>query len=334
MNDPTPRLIISRRSGKVRVVADAGVPVSVEGGTLESNDDGSLEIHSPAQPTLEVRCPTGSDLSISTASGAIEVRGEVGSVRVTTKSGNLEIERASAIDARGASGKVDVGACSGECHVVFVSGKVHIGEAGKVVVATVSGNIDAEEVDDAEVKTVSGDIELGARGGGHLSAVDLGLGEDLGARRRSTGDAPEVGVGSDQLRVRPGRRRRDQRQDRQRRNRGDMPVTTTLAGTIVFTDIVGFTQLTDEHGDDLALTLLERQEQLVRRTLPDTARVVKELGDGLFCGSTTRARRSPRASFSSGRSRTSPTATCPCGCASACTGVARARAATTSSAAT
>lgn len=61
-----------------------------------------------------------------------------------------------------------------------------------------------------------------------------------------------------------------------------MPVATTLAGTIVFTDIVGFTQLTDEHGDDLALTLLERQEQLVRRTLPATARVVKELGDGLL----------------------------------------------------
>jgi adenylate cyclase len=61
-----------------------------------------------------------------------------------------------------------------------------------------------------------------------------------------------------------------------------MPVTTTLTGTIVFTDIVGFTQLTDEHGDDLALTLLERQEALVREALPETARVVKELGDGLL----------------------------------------------------
>ena len=60
-----------------------------------------------------------------------------------------------------------------------------------------------------------------------------------------------------------------------------MPVTT-MSGTIVFTDIVGFTQLTDEHGDDVALTMLERQEQLVRRSLPATARVVKELGDGLL----------------------------------------------------
>ena len=57
---------------------------------------------------------------------------------------------------------------------------------------------------------------------------------------------------------------------------------TTLTGAIVFTDIVGFTQLTDEHGDDLALALLERQEKLVRETLPECARVVKELGDGLL----------------------------------------------------
>ncbi|HUI48231.1 MAG TPA: adenylate/guanylate cyclase domain-containing protein, partial [Acidimicrobiia bacterium] len=53
-------------------------------------------------------------------------------------------------------------------------------------------------------------------------------------------------------------------------------------GAIVFTDIVGFTALTDAHGDDLALALLERQEQMVRAALPEAARVVKELGDGLL----------------------------------------------------
>jgi adenylate cyclase len=60
-----------------------------------------------------------------------------------------------------------------------------------------------------------------------------------------------------------------------------MPVTT-VSGTIVFTDIVGFTQLTDEHGDDVALSMLERQEELVLRALPETGRIVKELGDGLM----------------------------------------------------
>ena len=61
-----------------------------------------------------------------------------------------------------------------------------------------------------------------------------------------------------------------------------MPVTTALEGAIVFTDIVGFTELTDEHGDEFALALLERQEELVRRRCPRPAAVVKELGDGLL----------------------------------------------------
>ncbi|MGQ0824144.1 MAG: adenylate/guanylate cyclase domain-containing protein [Actinomycetota bacterium] len=60
-----------------------------------------------------------------------------------------------------------------------------------------------------------------------------------------------------------------------------MPVTTT-SGAIVFTDIVGFTEFTDTHGDDVALALVERQEQLVRASLPECSRVVKELGDGLL----------------------------------------------------
>ena len=94
-------------------------------------------------------------------------------MKVTTKSGALAIERATAVDAARASGRVEVGACAGECHVAFVSSNVHIGEAGRAVVATVSGNIDADAVDDAEVKTVSGNIALGARGGGRLAARSI-----------------------------------------------------------------------------------------------------------------------------------------------------------------
>jgi len=56
----------------------------------------------------------------------------------------------------------------------------------------------------------------------------------------------------------------------------------TETGAIVFTDIVGFTHFTLERGDDIALALLERKEKLVRDALPDTGRVVKELGDGLL----------------------------------------------------
>jgi adenylate cyclase len=54
------------------------------------------------------------------------------------------------------------------------------------------------------------------------------------------------------------------------------------SGAIVFTDIVGFTELTDAHGDDVALSLVERQERAVHATLPPGARVVKALGDGML----------------------------------------------------
>ena len=54
------------------------------------------------------------------------------------------------------------------------------------------------------------------------------------------------------------------------------------AGAIVFTDIVGFTELTDLQGDDVALAVVDRQLELVRQVLPERARIVKELGDGLL----------------------------------------------------
>jgi adenylate cyclase len=55
-----------------------------------------------------------------------------------------------------------------------------------------------------------------------------------------------------------------------------------LGGAIVFTDIVGFTELTEAHGDDMALALVDRQDRIVRAALPAGARVVKELGDGML----------------------------------------------------
>jgi adenylate cyclase len=56
----------------------------------------------------------------------------------------------------------------------------------------------------------------------------------------------------------------------------------SIEGTIVFTDIVGFTEFTATRGDAEALQLLATQDRLVQSALPEGARVVKELGDGLL----------------------------------------------------
>jgi class 3 adenylate cyclase len=60
-----------------------------------------------------------------------------------------------------------------------------------------------------------------------------------------------------------------------------MPVATST-GAIVFSDLVGFTEFTARAGDERALALVERQEELVRELLPPDARIVKQLGDGLL----------------------------------------------------
>ena len=58
--------------------------------------------------------------------------------------------------------------------------------------------------------------------------------------------------------------------------------TRTVSGTVMFTDIVGFTEFNALRGDDDALELLALQERIVRDEMNTQGRIVKELGDGLM----------------------------------------------------
>src|SRR5581483_3916398 len=86
----------------------------------------------------------------------------------------------------------------------------------------------------------------------------------------------------------PGRRRRAHRGHVDlRHDRGGPGVTavattspSTVEGTVMFTDIVGFTEFNALRGDVEALEMLAAQEDIVRGELGDGARIVKQLGDG------------------------------------------------------
>ena len=52
-----------------------------------------------------------------------------------------------------------------------------------------------------------------------------------------------------------------------------------LRVTIAFADLAGYTRLTEEMGDELAVDAVERFTEAVENTLPDDARVVKTIGD-------------------------------------------------------
>jgi len=60
--------------------------------------------------------------------------------------------------------------------------------------------------------------------------------------------------------------------------------TSAVEGSVLFTDLVGFTEFNDDRGDDAALEVLEHQRTVVDAVLVEDsgARVVKELGDGLM----------------------------------------------------
>lgn len=60
------------------------------------------------------------------------------------------------------------------------------------------------------------------------------------------------------------------------------PRSTVVRGTIMFTDIVGFTEFNAVRGDDDAIELLALQERIVGAELGPDARIVKQLGDGLM----------------------------------------------------
>jgi DUF4097 and DUF4098 domain-containing protein YvlB len=166
----TLRLNVSTRSGNVRIEAEHGIELSVEGGEVVREHEGAREIRrSGGASTIVVHCPTGSDVTIGTVSGSIDTEGLLGGVRIATVSGKVHVAEADHVDVRAKSGVVDIGTCAHDCRVVVTSSKVHIGTAQRVSIAGVSGVILADGVEGAEVKTVSGKVLVGTTGGANVS---------------------------------------------------------------------------------------------------------------------------------------------------------------------
>ena len=162
------RVRIETRSGNVRLEAVEGATLEVHGGEVREESDGTTLVRGGSK-RLDVRVPSGADVTIGTHSGSVELHGWLGSARIATKSGSIEVDRAHAVDARTASGSVRVERCDGDCRVVVVSGSVKIGRAGRASLSCVSGTIQADRLDDAEVKNVSGTTELGANATGRIT---------------------------------------------------------------------------------------------------------------------------------------------------------------------
>jgi len=64
---------------------------------------------------------------------------------------------------------------------------------------------------------------------------------------------------------------------------GDRPISEPAFRTILFTDIVGSTEVHDRHGDEVALDLVRHHDSIVRAALAEHGgREVKHTGDGIM----------------------------------------------------
>lgn len=117
-----------------------------------------------ADTRLRLKVPAGVTLDAQGVSADVRVMGLKGPLTVESVSGDVRIDVGSAkVTASSVSGDVDVQAPASEVKVNSVSGDVSVrGVRGEVRGETVSGEvkIDARDVRDLDVKTVSGDLHL------------------------------------------------------------------------------------------------------------------------------------------------------------------------------
>lgn len=155
---------VTASSGRIRVQAEARDDVEVERGQHHPMG-GVLEVQGESSGVV-MRVPVGTDLVVGSHSGSVELLGELGDVRITTRSGAVTVEACHALDARTVSGRIEVGRVTGDARIKAASGRVvvdHVG--GELTVTAVSGRIDVTDAAGAvHATTVNGRVEIGARG--------------------------------------------------------------------------------------------------------------------------------------------------------------------------
>jgi DUF4097 and DUF4098 domain-containing protein YvlB len=167
------RVRITATSGDVRVTAEPRDDVVVTGG--ETTGSGSEVVVKGDSDDVDVRVPVGIDLIVGNRSGDVTLDGSLGTVSVTTSSGDVEAEDVASIDARTLSGKLRVKASRGSVRLKTKSARVRVGRAdGALHVAAGSSRIEIGEArSEVTVKTISGDIEVLLAGRAPVTAETL-----------------------------------------------------------------------------------------------------------------------------------------------------------------
>ena len=175
-------LEVTTRSGHLLIIAEPDrVNVEIDGLLEQSKksqvwrQSGRLHIRSARGSNMvTVRCPVGTNLSAASHSGYLELRGDLGDVRLQNQSGRIQVERARSVDARTKNGRIEVAAVHGLARGSTASGSVDINRAQSARAASVSGSISFTEIRGAaSAMSVSGSVKIETNGGGDIHVATV-----------------------------------------------------------------------------------------------------------------------------------------------------------------
>jgi hypothetical protein len=156
--------------------------------SIPKREGGFLSLGRQPAIGVAIRCPVGCDVEIDSASADVDLRSDCGTVTMKTASGDLVAARVAALSVTSASGDVEVAAVDGDLSVKTASGDVDAGAVvGTVAVNSVSGDAHLGRVGGATtIGTVSGDVAIDALAGGglraHAVSGDVSVGVEAGLR--------------------------------------------------------------------------------------------------------------------------------------------------------
>ena len=152
-------------SGGVTVIAEerGDLEVDPEVRRVKIEDGHVAELKSKSK-NFTVRCPTGTNVSVGSVSGSVNLEGSLGQIKVSTISSSINIDMASGdVDVRTVSGSIKVESCGGSCKLNSKSGSIRVGGVGgDVRASTISGSLDVETqgLGDVSLKGVSGNMTV------------------------------------------------------------------------------------------------------------------------------------------------------------------------------
>jgi hypothetical protein len=124
---------------------------------------------------ISVLTPPGADVRVATASADTTLRGRLGTVEVTSASGDLAVEECDRLELRTASGDGRIGTVTGPATAASASGDLRVITAAAGLKArTASGDIAVDEAaGDVSLSTASGDLTVARMAEGSVQAKTM-----------------------------------------------------------------------------------------------------------------------------------------------------------------